>query len=139
LFAARALTEDAVVSYAIVRPQTVAQRTAYFAAQARLCAGVAPEAPRAASCANDAKLAAARGVDGYFDARTQASGAQASGAGEAVAGLGDRAVADSDGLFVQRGSLVLEIVVRRQGTLDLGAETKLARLLLERIRPAQTP
>jgi hypothetical protein len=131
-FAARSASGNAVVSYAIVRPQTLAQRTAYFAVQSRLCAGVAPEAPSAALCATYAKLAAARGIDDYFSARSQADTG-----GQAVAGLGDRAVADDEGLFVQRGSLVLEIIVRHQDDLDLGAETKLANLLLERIPAAQ--
>ncbi|MGP6190884.1 MAG: hypothetical protein ACLPSH_12605 [Vulcanimicrobiaceae bacterium] len=154
-FAARAATQDTVVSYALVRPQTLPQRTAYFAAQSRLCAGISPDAPRAGLCAIYAKLAAANGIDGYFDARTQAAtsappgenaGGQpdqsasaepdASMGPQPVPGLGDRAVAPSDGLIVQRGSLVIEIVVRRQGALALDAETKLAQLLLERIPSA---
>jgi hypothetical protein len=132
-FAARAASLDAIVSYAIVRPQTLPQRTAYFAAQSRLCAGISPDAPRAAICATYAQLAAVQGVDGYFTARTKSADAQA------VAGLGDRAVSTADGLFVQRGNLVLEIVVRRHGELDRDAATKLARLLLERIASAPAP
>jgi hypothetical protein len=132
-FAARAASQDAVVSYAIVRPQTLPQRTAYFTAQSRLCAGVSPGAPRAALCATYVQLAAAHGIDGYFAARTKGDDAQP------VAGLGDRAVSNSGGLFVQRGNLVLEVVVRRHDELELDAATKLANLLLARIPAAQTP
>jgi hypothetical protein len=140
LFAARSATQDALVSYAIVTPANLQQRTAYYAVQARLCAGVAPDAPRAAECAAYAKLAEAQTPSAYFDARSQ-SAAGAPGLAQpppqAVLGLGDRALALADALFVQRGNLVLELVVRREDIFDLEDATKLAQLLLERIPPAE--
>ncbi len=133
-FPSSSAADDAVVSYAVVRPQTLAQRTAYFKVQSRLCAGIDPAAPRAALCALYAKLAAVTSVDGYFEARTQSDPAA-----QPVPDLGDRAAATADGLYVQRANLMLEIAVRREGALDADAETKLARTLLERIPAAQTP
>jgi hypothetical protein len=101
--------------------------------QARLCAGVSTGAPRAAVCARYVALANVMTLDDYFKARADVADAQV------VEGLGERAVGTVQGLFVQRGALVLEIVVRRAENLDLDAETRLARLLLARLEATPRP
>ena len=132
-FPSRALSREGLVSYAVVRPQTLAERTSFFAVQARLCAGVSPRAPRAAACARYVALANVTSLDDYFRARVDVAQARV------VEGLGERAVGTDQGFFVKRGAMVLEIVVRREETLDLDAETRLARLLLARLEETPRP
>jgi hypothetical protein len=132
-FPSRTLSREGLVSYAVVRPQTLAERKSFFGVQARQCAGVSPQAPRAAVCEHYVALANVTTLDDYFRARVDVAETHL------VEGLGERAVGTAQGLFVKRDAMVLEIVVRRGETLDLDAETRLARLLLARLEATPRP
>lgn len=124
-FAARSVSDDGSATYAIVSPADLPARRAYFAVLARRCAGVSAVAPRAAACATYARMASARDLGAYFEART--SGAAS------LAQLGDAAFATADAVYVKRGERVVEAVVMRQDAFDAALATKLAALVLARL------
>ena len=126
-FPSRGITSEGSASYAIVDDDRVAQRRSYFAVLARRCAGVGPGTPREFVCKTYVQLAQAHDIDEYFASRTGAPDAQA------VAGLGDSAVATGEALYVKRGDDVFEVVVRRGDALDRERATTLAKLLLSRV------
>jgi hypothetical protein len=132
-FASQSVTDDGAASYAIVGNDRLQQRRAFYAVLARRCAGVQPDAPRSAVCKTFSELAQVKDIDAYFSARTDFPNA------EAVKGLGDAAVAAGDALYVKRGDLVFEVVVRRGDALDVDRATALAKLVLDRTPVAPAP
>jgi hypothetical protein len=127
-FPSRAISEDGSVSYAIVTNAQLLQRRGYFVALARRCGAVAPSAPRALICAAYVKLALAKDLDAYFEART---GPDAS----PVPGLNSSAVATADALYLRQPDAVIEVIVSRAGDFDLERSTEVAKLLLARRKP----
>ena len=132
-YSSRAMSQDGTASYAIVGNDRVAQRRAYYAVLARRCAGVQAGASHAGACKTFVELSQVKDIDGYFAARTDFPNA------EAVKGLGDSAIAAGDALYVKRGDVVYEVVVRRGDALDIDRATALAKLLLARTTPSATP
>jgi len=132
-FASQSVTDNGAASYAIVDNDRLQQRRAFYAALARRCAGVQPDAPRGAVCKTFAELAQVKDIDAYFAARTDFPNA------EAVKGLGDAAVAAGDALYVKRNDLVFEVVVRRGDALDVDRAAALAKLLLDRLPAPPAP
>ncbi len=125
-FATRAISQEGSVSYALVTPERLPARRAFFAAAARRCAGVAKGAPNEALCGTFARIAQAADLDAYYEARTTFADATS------VAKLGERAIAAPDALYVRRRTTIFECAVRRDGALDIERSKELARLLLER-------
>jgi hypothetical protein len=120
-------SQEGSVSYAVVTAARLPQRNGFYAALARRCGSVAPGAPRAFACATFVKLALAKNLDDYFAARTGSPGASP------VPGLGFKAVATEDALYVRRPDAVVEAIVRRGTDFDLDRATELAKLLLARL------
>jgi len=129
LFTTRSLSDDGSVAYAIVRAPQLAQLTRYYAIVARMCAGVAPGAPREMICKQYVQLAGVTNLDDYFAARTSGSSAQP------VPSLGEHAIATDQGLFIRESDSVLEANVQRNQLFELEPSLKLAQLLLERMAP----
>jgi hypothetical protein len=127
-YASRAASEDGTVSYALVTDAQLPQRRAFFAALARRCGAVSQASPRQLVCAAYVKLALAKDLDAYFDART--SFAEAS----PVPGFDVAAIATPDALYLRRANSVLEVSVSRAGDFDLDRSTELAKLLLTRLQ-----
>jgi len=132
-FASQSVTDNGAASYAIVDNDRLQQRRAFYAALARRCAGVQPDAPRGAVCKTFAQLAQVKDIDAYFAARTDFPNA------ETVKDLGDAAVAAGDALYVKRNDLVFEVVVRRGDALDVDRAAALAKLLLDRLPTPPAP
>lgn len=126
-FPTQSVSENGLVSYAVVTLERLPQRRAYFTALARMCAGVSKVAPRAAVCATYVTLAGVQSLDDYFTARTADPDAVA------VPALGDAAFATRGTLYVRRTGAVFEVVVRRERQYDAMRSTALAKLLLQRI------
>jgi hypothetical protein len=126
-YASMALAHDAVVSYAVVTPERLEQRRRFFAVQTRLCANVAAGTPREGVCKSYARLAQATTLDEYFTARTDDPDATP------VPGLGARAIATSQALYVRSGDRVLECVVQRDQAFDPERAQQFAKLLVQRL------
>jgi hypothetical protein len=127
-FASRAVSDDGAVSYAIVTASGLPARRAFFAFQARLCAGVTPGAPNDAMCRTYVKLSTATDLDAYFAARTATADASP------VPLTGADAVATATAVFVRTKDAVIEAAVRRSDVLDVDRSLALAKLLLERLQ-----
>jgi hypothetical protein len=132
-FPSSAVAADGSASYALVDEDRLQQRKAYYAVLARRCANPPPGPSQAAVCKSFTELAQAKNMDDYFAARTDFPNT------EAVKGLGDAAVAAGDALYVKRGDVVYEVVVRRGDALDLDRATTLAKLLLARTPAPAAP
>ncbi len=126
-FSTQSISENGLVSYAVITPERLPQRRAYFTALARMCAGVSKVAPRAALCATYVTLAGVQSLEEYFTARTSDPDSVP------VPGLGDAAFATRGTLYVRRSGAVFEIVVRREREFDATRSIALAKLLLQRI------
>lgn len=125
-FATRAISQEGTLAYALVTTARVGERRAFFLASARRCGGVVETSPNANICKSYVRLAEAKDLDAYFEARTDDPDAIP------VAKLGERAVAAADALYVRRGPIVFECAVRLGAALDLPRSIELARLLLDR-------
>jgi hypothetical protein len=131
-FPATSISEEGSASYALVDAARLQQRKAYYAVLARKCAGVQPGASHEFACKTFVELAQAKDVGDYFKARTDFPNA------EVQKGLGDSAIVAGDALYVKRGDVVYEVVVKRGDALDVDRSTTLAKRLLSRT-PAPPP
>ena len=125
-FATRAISQEGSLTYALVTTARLGERRAFFLTSARRCGGVVETSPNAAICKSYVRLAGAKDLDTYYEARTDYPDATP------VAKVGDDAIAAADALFVRRGSIVFECAVRRGTKFDLERSIELARLLLDR-------
>ncbi len=127
-YVSRDIAEDGSLAYAIVTPDRLAQRRAFFLAFSRRCAPAAKGTLNELACRQFIALSQANDMDDYYTAR--------SGAGDAspVPGLGDSAVASGNALYVRHGEAVFEVSVLRGGDFDLERSTALARELLSRAK-----
>ncbi|MDQ2858661.1 MAG: hypothetical protein M3R53_08440 [Candidatus Eremiobacteraeota bacterium] len=126
-FPTQSISENGIVSYAIITLERLPQRRAYFTALARMCAGVSTVAPRAGLCATYVKLARVENLEDYFTAQTSDPDAVP------VPALGDAAFVSHGTLYVRRAGAVFEVVVRRERQFDIARSTGLATLLLQRV------
>lgn len=125
-FAARSLSQEGSLSYALVTLARIPERRAYFIAAARRCGSVATGSSNESICRAYRRLAEASDLTAYFKARTDFADAVA------IANLGDEAIVAPDAVYVRRADVVYECVVRRGETIDVERSTQLARLLLAR-------
>jgi hypothetical protein len=126
-YTARDLSRTGDLSYAVITPDRLAQRRAFFRAFARRCAPAAPGTLNELACRQFLKLAVAATIDDYYAART--------GTGDAspVPGLGESAVASGNALYVKRGQAVFEITVLRGEDFDRDGAIQVAKELLVRV------
>jgi len=126
-FSSSDFSHEGRVSYAIVTPQDLPRRRAFYYAFSRRCAPAAKGTFNELACRQFLKLAAAQTIDDYYAART------GSGDASPVPGLGASAVVSGNALYLRRGQKVFEISVTRDGEFDLARSRQLATLLLTRI------
>jgi len=127
VYPARDISEEGVVSYAVVTADWLPERRAFFRALARRCGSVVPKAPNYAACVIYREIAFASDLDAYYAARIDAPDAAP------VANLGRAASTATGGLYVRTKNSVLEVVVRRGDDLDVDGAVAVAKLLLARL------
>ncbi len=127
------LTTAGSASFAVIDEARMQQRRAFYLQLARRCGNVGAGAPVEFECKSFLELARAKTMAEYFAARTDLPNSQV------VSGLGDSAIAAGSALYVKRGAVVYEIVVRRGDALDVAQATALAKLLLSRMPVVAEP
>ncbi len=127
------LTTGGSASFAVIDEARMQQRRAFYLQLARRCGNAGVGAPVAFECKSFLELARAKTIDDYFAARTDLPNS------ETVSGLGDIAIAAGSALYVKRGAVVYEVVVRRGDALDVAQATALAKLLLSRMPTVAEP
>jgi hypothetical protein len=127
------LTNAGSASFAVIDEARMQQRRAFYLQLARRCGNVHPGAQVEFECKSFNELARAKTMDEYFAARTDLPNS------EPVSGLGDAAIAAGSALYVKRGAVVYEVVVRRGDALDVAQATALAKLLLSRLPAVAEP
>jgi hypothetical protein len=127
------LTTAGSASFAVIDAARMQQRRAFYLQLARRCGNVGAGAPVEFECKSFLELARAKTIGEYFAARTDLPNS------EPVSGLGDSAIAAGSALYVKRGAVVYEVVVRRGDALDVAQATALAKLLLARMPVVAEP
>jgi hypothetical protein len=120
------ITHEGMLSYALITPDRLPQRRAYFYAVSRRCAPAVKGTLNYLGCRQYLKLADAQTLDDYFAARTS------SGDASPIPGLGESAVVNGNALYVKRAQTVFEVSVTVAGEFDLERSTRLASELLAR-------
>ena len=126
-FVARAVSEEGVARYRIVRSESIAGLRRFFAVARVSCAGIAANAPRAAECASYARLAEVADPRAYCEIRWDLPERAP------IEGVGERAFFAGGAAFVERGQLCLEAAVERDGAPDAKKSEALARLVMDRL------
>ncbi len=132
-YSSPSLTTAGSASFAVIDEARLQQRRAFYLQLARRCGNVHAGAPLEFECKSFVELARAKTIDDYFAARTDLPNS------EPVSGLGDAAIAAGSALYVKRGAVVYEVVVRRGDALDVAQATALAKLLLARLPTVAEP
>ena len=126
-FTARSVSDDADLRYAIVREADVARSRVYYDALVRTCAGVAPQAARAAECARYATLAKTDKLDAYI-------ASELSPAGTVALDTPPHAFWSGRTVVVRGADFVVEASVRRDGVADRARSVRLATAVLASAR-----
>lgn len=125
-FTTRAVSQEGSLTYALVDAARLPQRRAFFLAAARRCGNVAKGAARELACRAYRNLAEVADIPAYFKARTDFPDSVS------LPKLDVSAVAAPDAVYVLRGDVVYECVVRHGEVLDVERSSDLARLVLSR-------